>query len=127
MKLFSMALGLTTIFLVGSANAAIVCEGSTAMGMIRVTLQGDNVKVEGGALSAPAVFEKVDRVYDGHETMLVTAPGFAMRYANEYGCIKNAEIITNLRTENGNVGFIGSFKAPSCKGGSTSDELCHAN
>lgn len=103
----------------------IVCEGETQMGPVKISYdeQSQVASVSGAALDKATAYNNVVDVWDGHATGLITAPGFAMKYSNWYGCIRNVEITTNIRS-GGGVGFIGSFKVPVCRGGTTPDKLC---
>ncbi|MGZ5278699.1 MAG: hypothetical protein ACXWC9_02080 [Pseudobdellovibrionaceae bacterium] len=107
-----------------AAFAAIVCEGESIMGKMKVTLDQDQVTTEGGALKKPVHFKNVSNQWDGHMTGLVTAPGFSMKYENIYGCIRNVLITSNVRDEKDTVGYIDVVSVAGCNGGSTPDDIC---
>ena len=49
-------------------------------------------------------FDSLSAVYDGHESGLVTGPGFAFKYADDYGCIR--KVVIMMDTRGGDPGFI---------------------
>jgi len=123
MKSFIFLSAAIVILQSSAAVAAIVCEGDSIMGKLKVTLDQDQVTVSGAALEKPVQFNPVSNQWDGHMSGLVTAPGFSMKYENHYGCIRNVVIITNVRQDQG-VDYIDVVKVASCTGGSTPDALC---
>jgi hypothetical protein len=121
-KFIVFILSLLTI----TANAAIVCEGTGPLGgQMKVTINQRDVVVEGGALNSPVTFRDVSIIYDGHETSLITAPGLAIRYADDYGCIQKVAITTDMmRGSDFYVGFIATLHIEKCRGGSSPDSNC---
>ena len=114
-------------FLSQSAMAAIVCTAPTALGgVLKVTLQPRSATVEvkeaDGAVSLAQQYAHTTDVWDGHMTGLITAPGLAVRYENQYGCIRNVTITTNVR--GGGIGLIEELHISGCLGGTTPDNLC---
>lgn len=115
-------------FLLGTtAAAAIVCEGNSERGKVKITIDdGSTVTVEGAALTKPVVFNQVAKIYDGHATFLLTAPGLAIKMPDIFGCIRDVEVITNLR-DFSPTGFIAPVRFDVCQGGTTPDETCFRN
>lgn len=111
----------------GLVHADIVCRGQTVLGPAEVDIADGSVTISGAALSKPQVYASLDDQYDGHETELITAPGLSISFQNWYGCIHNAKITANFRdASQGGVGLITTLEASQCRGGSTPDQLCHA-
>lgn len=113
-----------------SATASIVCTGPTALGsVLKVTLQPRSAVVEvketDGVLSLTQQYAHTTDTWDGHMTGLITAPGLAVRYENQYGCIRNVTITTNVR--GGGIGLIEELHMTGCLGGTTPDSLCFPN
>lgn len=115
---------LITILFFANVSAAIVCKGTSRFGEVQVSIDTESITVEGGQLEDKITFNDFVEVWDGHATGLITAIGFSMKFNNHYGCIRNAEITTNLRGQIGGIAFIDSFKVKTCTGGSTPDDLC---
>ncbi len=114
----------TVVFLgLTQAQAAIVCEGKSNMGLVKVTLGEDKATVEGGALEKPQIITGLTHRYDGHMTSMTTGPGFAMKFESHYGCIRDAVIMTNVRES---LPYIDVLEVPVCRGGSTNDSSCGA-
>jgi hypothetical protein len=109
-----------------AAHADIVCKGQSQLGPVQVDIAQNTVTVSGADLSKPVVFTGVTAQYDGHETELMTAPGLAISFKNDYGCIRNAQITTNLRDATETTGLIEVVSVSVCTGGSTPDNLCTA-
>ena len=107
-----------------SSFADLLCRAHTQMGDAEIQIADHFVRVSGAALSQPVVFHHLQNSYDGHETAMITAPGFSISYQNWYGCIHNAVVTTNFRD---GIGFIETVQIGQCSGGSTSDEICHVN
>jgi hypothetical protein len=105
------------------ASANIVCRAQTSMGEAKIDIAESTVTVSGAALEQAEVYSRVDGVWDGHETELITAPGLSISYQDWYGCIHNAKITANFRTS---PGLIETVDVAQCSGGSTSDSVCHA-
>ena len=127
MKTILLAVLLSQSF-IATTYAAIVCDGKTSFGSsLRLTFADDHsaevtVLDEDGTTVLDQKFQNVDNVWDGHMTGLFTAAGLSVKYENHYGCIRRAVITTNVR--GGGVGYIDTVKVPTCRGGSTRDELC---
>lgn len=109
-----------------SANAAIVCTGTTSFGsQLKLTIDQSTAHliVDPSELQGiDKVFNNIEDEWDGHETGLITAPGLSVKYQNDYGCIKNVVVTTNIR--GGGVGYIESISIPRCSGGTTPDSIC---
>jgi hypothetical protein len=112
------------ILISGSAHADIVCKVNTSVGPAQVDISHNSVTITGAALQSPVVYSPFDSRYDGHGTLLITAPGLSITYQNAFGCIRNAQITANFR--DGEPGLIESVEAALCSGGSTPDRYCHA-
>jgi hypothetical protein len=54
-------------------------------------------------------------------TSMATGPGFAMKFENHYGCIRDAVIMANLRD---GLPYIQVLEIRACRGGSTNDAVC---
>jgi hypothetical protein len=111
-----------------TANAAIVCDAQTRFGtQVQVTIAEDHsahvtVTDSDGNTGLDEDFPRTANVWDGHMTGLITAPGLSFKYENQYGCIRNVLITTNVR--GGGIGFIDTVRVPVCRGGTTSDHVC---
>jgi len=112
-----------------SAKAAMVCEGLTELGTtlkLSVDLQAKRARVEvaapDGTKDVNQVFQRVDHVWDGHMTGLITALGLSVKYENHYGCYRNIVITTNI--SGGGTNSIQVVQVANCRGGSTRDEIC---
>ena len=118
MKMMAAVLSMSLIPMFAQAN--IVCEGtSSATGSkFSVEIAENQVTVSGGLLSKPRVFKQLTEVNG-----LITAAGLAVTMKNEYGCMRDATIITELR-EPINAGYMETLHVDTCKGGSTPDQLC---
>ncbi|AZZ35305.1 hypothetical protein CIK05_00305 [Bdellovibrio sp. qaytius] len=121
MKKIILTLGMT-LAISTSAFAAknIVCEGesnSTAE-KVRVEIADKKVTVTGGFLHTPHVFTQLTEVNG-----LITAPGLAVHYSDDYGCINDATIITETREPFG-AGYMEAIQIQHCRGGSTPDYVC---
>lgn len=108
------------------AHALIVCKAESSMGPVTVQYDSNKktVSVAGAALDKSQIYANTVDVWDGHATGLITTRGFAMKYNNWYGCIRNVEIITNLRS---GTGLISTVKVELCTSGSTPNEICGGN
>lgn len=86
-----------------AAHANMVCEGKSPHSGIsfRVEQTEREVIVTSDFLDRPHVFTNLTEVNG-----LVTAPGLALSVKNEYGCLRDATIITELREPLG--GGVGS-------------------
>lgn len=118
------ALGLLMFVSAFSAQASIVCRGtSPATGLpFSVEITKKEVIVKGGSMSTPRIFKNLS-IVNG----LTTAPGLAVAYSNHfYGCIREVTIITEL-SDQLNSGFMETLNVDVCSGGTTPDEVCGAN
>lgn len=122
MKKIAIFVGLTGALMVGKVNAHgnIICVGkSGVLGQVfSVEISQNSVIVRGGSLNAPHIFNNLT-VVNG----LITAPGLAVTFRNNYGCIREATIITELRQPFG-AGYMETNYVATCSGGSTSDNIC---
>lgn len=62
-------------------------------------------------------FENVNDFWDGHSAGLITAPGLAIKYFNQYGIWHDVEVTANFRSmgkNNTEVGFIDTMKIKTC-------------
>lgn len=110
------------------SQAAIVCsseKGGFAQQPLTVTvdLETREASVQVGPDSVQIPLDH--SVWDGHETGLITGPGFALVYNNWFGCIRNAKVIINVRLS-GSVNNIDQVEFAVCRGGTTSDQACGA-
>lgn len=128
MRTLTVLFLIQSLTLISTANAAIVCNGVTSFGSsLKVTLAEDQsahveVTNQDGSKELEQDFKTTDDVWDGHMTGIITAPGLSVKYENQYGCIRNIVVTTNVR--GGGVGFIDTVKIRTCRGGSTPDDLC---
>ena len=63
-------------------------------------------------------YDELDHEYDGHMSGLLTTKGFSLKYDDNFGCIRNVLIITNIRNEGppfGPPGNIGVVSVPLCE------------
>ena len=120
MKQIILALGsVLAITSTAAASRNIICKGSLSMGDVgQVQILDNTVIVTGGFLKKPNIF-KIQSEVNG----LITAPGLAVTYANHYGCIRQATVITEFREPFG-AGYMETVNINTCSGGSTPDELC---
>lgn len=102
-------------FLSFNALAQTICEADSTYGKVKVTRKGSSIIVEGAALEKPVVFNDITDIWDGHKSGLITTTGFAMKYEDHYGILRNIVIITNLRT-NATVGDISIISTARCSG-----------
>jgi len=125
-KILGLVLGMG---MMGSvAHADIVCKAdanpSKMQPAVVLTISSDqtqaSVQLDGGK---PETLALDHSVWDGHATGMMTGKGIAVVYNDWYGCIHNAELITDLRP-NSSAGNIGKVDFATCTGGSTSDKLC---
>ncbi len=109
-----MALALLLVSSVSQAD--IVCRGELARTGSRaeVVISQDKVTVAGGSLKQPQVFKNL-QVTNG----LITSRGLAVTFEDNYGCLRDAVIITDFGS--GNVDIL---KVDTCSGGSTPDPIC---
>jgi hypothetical protein len=98
----------------------IVCEGTSSSSGddVRIEIAKDSVILSGRSLERPRVVKNLTRVNG-----LITAPGLAITMENQYGCLRNAVIISEFR-EPLNAGYMEVINIGLCSGGSTSDEVC---
>jgi hypothetical protein len=129
MKLRLMTFISVAASLIPAAQASIVCQGKTTFGSsLRLVLNPDSsaqlaVYDENGVVVNES-FPHTDEAYDGHMTGLITAPGLSVKYENQYGCIRHVVVTANIR---GEIGLIQTVMIPVCRGGSVSDQVCHAH
>ena len=127
MKNLILALG---VFISAWSQAAIVCEGNNSENKVILTLENQTAPESAtlevihpdGTQELKTNFKKVADVWDGHMTGLITAPGLAVKYEDQYGCIRNVAITASLR--GGSIGAISTVLVSVCKGGSTPDRAC---
>jgi hypothetical protein len=121
-----LATVLLTSLLSLPAVAAIVCEGASRLGnKVTTTIDGSTVTVvvtKDSDTLLTETFQNVSDTWDGHMTGLMTAPGLSVKYEDQYGCIRNVVVTTNVR--GGGIGYIEQISSRVCRGGSTSDDLC---
>ena len=119
MKHFLIA---ASIFVSFAAHANVVCQGTSGHSGLPFSVEIDMAKkqvvVTGGALQKPHIFSRLT-IVNG----LITAPGLAVTYQNQYGCLREATIITELQ-EPFNAGYMETDFVGTCSGGSTSDDIC---
>ena len=102
---------------------AILCKATTnQLGFdndIYLELNENTMRITNGE---EIIESKIDHdIWDGHMSGIVTGKGFAVKYEEHYGCIRNVVYtgsISKRRRHVINVDF------GDCKGGSTSDDLC---
>lgn len=120
MKAFLFALSLV---FVGSAQAAIVCEGKYVDDLdaseyaIKVTIDSVNGDWSNIYVQYPngprAIYRNVRRTWDGHMTGLFTAPGIALKYENHFGSISNVVVIVDVEPT---VRMIRTVEIAECSG-----------
>lgn len=105
---------------VAKSHADIVCTGTTSLGKKgTVNISNSAVTVSGGSLTSPRVFANPNRVNG-----LITAPSLAITMKNNFGCMRDAVIITEFQEPFG-AGYMEVMLVDTCSGGTTSDEICH--
>lgn len=100
----------------------VVCQGETGFGKATVTIDRHNrrVVVEGEQMKEPQVFENLSEQYG-----MLTGPGIAVHYRNEFGCLRNAHIMTAFRdSDPRDWGYVQTLRVSVCSGGHLRDELC---
>lgn len=132
-KLVQLAAAAFCLTLAGAASATpgpMVCTAKTTFGgTLTVTVRAEagtaDVVVTGdaGAIELSQQITGLASVWDGHETGLITGPGLAVRYANDYGCYRRIAITTNVR--GGGIGYIETLDVAGCLGGTTPDDVCY--
>lgn len=80
------------------AHADIICKREG----LKITMQGVYERPDSSVIvesegSESNVFNNLDLVWDRHSAGLITAPGLAITFANHFGCIKDAVVITDTR------------------------------
>jgi hypothetical protein len=122
MKTKLIILSILTAVAAGNANAEekIICRGTSQSSgePFAVEITSGEVTVRGGLLTTPHIFNNLTKVNG-----LITAPGLAIAYGNDYGCIRRATIITELEQPFG-AGYVETNYVATCSGGSTPDQLC---
>ena len=120
MKKIILTLGVTLAMAAHASAANIVCDGKdSSLGFnVRVEIGDESVVVTGGLLNAPHIFTNLTKVNG-----LITAPGLAVHYKNNFGCIVNATIITETQEPFG-AGYMNAINIDRCSGGSTPDSVC---
>ena len=113
-----------------SKEPEIVCTGKTSWGQtLEVTIHTSSASVKvtesDGSNSLTQDFPSITKQWDGHIAGLITAPGLAVRYQNEYGCIRDTTVITNIR--GGSLGFFDVVHMKVCRGNTKYDDLCIRN
>jgi hypothetical protein len=117
--------GLIVLLSLGTAKADVVCSGNTAFGVAKVVVsnQGDKVTVTGAGLENPQIFTNLTQKHG-----IITAPGLAVFFENEYGCLRDATIITafshDVGDDSGDAGYVDTMRVAVCSGGTTPDRIC---
>jgi hypothetical protein len=117
MKMLIFFLSLVSV----ASGQTITCKKQTEAGVHEVTITDSEVTVSLPGYSQPRAFTNLERANG-----LITDNGLAVYSENHYGCIRNVMVITDLR-EPFNAGYMRPLYFGTCSGGSTPDDLCHAN
>ena len=97
MKILLLSISLIFTSIAAQAGTvSIVCEEKSPNNHIRVEISDKKSIISGSNLRKPVTINKLEWVWDGHATGLVTGAGFSMKYRNEYGCIKDVVITTGF-------------------------------
>ena len=139
--MFKAILAGLLFFLATPSWADVVCEMNSALGnRVQVavdlfeppTINGTpfsksptatvRVIAPNGTILSERIYRDLASVYDGHESGLITGPGFSFKYADDYGCIRSVAFVADTR--GGDPGFIESLGAAQCTGGQTPDDIC---
>lgn len=112
-------LAVTLLFLT-QISFAITCEKMISGDNVKVTISSSDIEI--------FVNDKLEKVIPARTTnngytsySLTIGEGIAIKHSNHYGCIRQVKMISSidiLPLRHGTVNF------GTCRGGSTSDELC---
>lgn len=126
MKMYSLATILLGALYASGGHAAIVCtaeEMGHGKEKLTLTLDLENrqATVEVGKNSKQIPLDHM--MWDGHMKGLITGEGLAFLYSSWFGCIREAQLTTDVRLS-GPAHSIEKVSFNFCSGGSTSDEAC---
>src|SRR5437868_8979695 len=89
----------------------VVCVGKDSSGNeVRIEIAKSSVTLSGGLLHQPRVISNLTKVNG-----LTTAPGLAITMENDYGCLRDAVIISEFR-EPLNAGYMEVVNVNVCSG-----------
>ena len=122
-----LVLSILAVTLMDHQAGAIECKGVQNGHQIVVSV------AENGALTTLSFDTKVQDIetvqtYDGHSNyQLITGKGVSFTYDNEFGCIRNANLMSGINFDPTNESFskiIGKVNFQVCSGGQSPDSIC---